>query len=71
MTTFAPEAPWFNNEVVVLDMKDGDQFIGVVHVDDEQQVVFVSTGYSGRPRWFAVEDIEEITPASAHPDVDG
>lgn len=55
-----------HGEIVVVETDD-EQFLGTCEIHDGHAIV--RSGYVGRPVLIALDDVEAITPATAHPDV--
>jgi hypothetical protein len=55
-----------HGEIVVIET-DEDLFLGTCEIADGNAIV--RSGYVGRPVLIPIEDIESITPATDHPDV--
>ena len=52
----------------VLETTDGDVWLGQLAFQDGAVVVL--SGFVGRPRVIAQSDVQSITPAAEHPDVE-
>ena len=56
------------SEIFVVETTDGEVLLGhLVYGDD---TVSVLTGFAGRPTVLAADEVESITPAALHPDVE-
>ena len=56
-----------HGEIVVVETDD-ELFLGTCEILDGHAIV--RSGYVGRPVLIALDDVEAITPADVHPDVE-
>lgn len=55
--------------IFVVETNDGQAYIG--RIQAEHGMVTVYTGYQGRPPVIPIEEVDSMTPAVRHPDVEG